>query len=78
MRKFETLEEAREWGIKHSSGFPVRVAVGKRVYLLEVSDPAGNLRYQLLRQERMDRLWRLLGWLVLVAWVVAILWMLFL
>jgi len=74
MREFSNLEEAKAWVLQNGGGRRVKVVVGKNLYWLEVKDPTAELRRHILHQEKLARMWKVLGALVVVAWTLAVLW----
>jgi hypothetical protein len=74
MREFTSLDEAKRWAVCRGCARGVKVAVRGKVYRIEVSEPFDDLRRQIRRQEELGRIWRGLGVLVVIAWALAILW----
>ena len=74
MREFTSLDEAKRWAVYRGCARSVKVAVRGKVYRIEVNEPFDDLRRQILRQEELGRIWRALGVLVVIAWALAILW----
>jgi hypothetical protein len=74
MREFSNFDEAMRWAVNRACARSVKVAVRGKVYRIEVNEPLDDLRRQFLRQEELGRIWRALGVLVVIAWALAILW----